>query len=495
MVCSENRKCIWGTYLRIILILLLLVLRCSLHIADTGSGTNTGNGIVIGTILDMSGLPAQNTEVTLIPELYNPVLNDSLPDSLSTLTDSDGKYRIIAGDSGVYNIQANHRAENTALLIQHVEVTTDITLVPRDSLKETGVIRFSLPDSVKSGYIYIPGTLLKAAIDSTSLVNGFVIISAVPSAIIPAVNYIPENSAEPVLLEKEISVESGDTAKISNDEPYEMTEQFFFEHFDDSGFVERGWYDMTNLKLSTVEHVEGSKSSAEYLFKTGSDVTTPSSVIRTLFTETESVYVSFYIKYSENWVGSGTQASTSSFVILTNEDDKWAGPGRNPLMIAFRYANGKCAVHLQDSKNIDTANIDVDLSNVTEYRAVAGCNGNCDGYGEGDCTNDGTYYVNNKAWITEKDYFTDLPGPLYKNDWHHIEIFIKLNSLQGDKGVADGIIMHWYDGKLLMNHDHVMMRTGKYKSIKFNQFMIVPFIKDGSPVDQTFWVDNLTVGR
>jgi hypothetical protein len=38
-----------------------------------------------------------------------------------------------------------------------------------------------------------------------------------------------------------------------------------------------------------------------------------------------------------------------------------------------------------------------------------------------------------------------------------------------------------------------MLRTGQYPDMKFNQFMIAPWIGDGSPVDQTFWVDDLTI--
>jgi len=44
-----------------------------------------------------------------------------------------------------------------------------------------------------------------------------------------------------------------------------------------------------------------------------------------------------------------------------------------------------------------------------------------------------------------------------------------------------------------MNYTNVVMRTGQYPDMKFNQFVIAPWIGDGSPVDQTFWVDNLTV--
>jgi hypothetical protein len=29
--------------------------------------------------------------------------------------------------------------------------------------------------------------------------------------------------------------------------------------------------------------------------------------------------------------------------------------------------------------------------------------------------------------------------------------------------------------------------------MKFNQMLLLPFIGDGSPVDQTFWIDDLTL--
>ena len=37
------------------------------------------------------------------------------------------------------------------------------------------------------------------------------------------------------------------------------------------------------------------------------------------------------------------------------------------------------------------------------------------------------------------------------------------------------------------------MRTGENPDMKFNQFLIAPYIGDGSPVEQTMWIDNLTV--
>jgi len=150
--------------------------------------------------------------------------------------------------------------------------------------------------------------------------------------------------------------------------------------------------------------------------------------------------------------------------------------------------------NIQDGQNIDESRIGQDLTNVTERRAVAGCNGTLnDGYTIVSCYPVGSVHSNGKLWKTTDIYFQDTPGPYYKNDWHFIEAYFKLNRLSGGKGQPDGIIRYWYDGALAIERTNVIMRTGTHPSMKFNQFLIGPWIGDGSPVDQTFWIDNLTV--
>jgi hypothetical protein len=39
----------------------------------------------------------------------------------------------------------------------------------------------------------------------------------------------------------------------------------------------------------------------------------------------------------------------------------------------------------------------------------------------------------------------------------------------------------------------VLLRTGARASMQFNQFVIAPYIGDGSPVTQSMWIDNLSV--
>ena len=46
---------------------------------------------------------------------------------------------------------------------------------------------------------------------------------------------------------------------------------------------------------------------------------------------------------------------------------------------------------------------------------------------------------------------------------------------------------------MVISSDRVLLRTGQHPEMRFNQFLMTPYIGDGSPVDQTLWVDDLTV--
>ena len=39
----------------------------------------------------------------------------------------------------------------------------------------------------------------------------------------------------------------------------------------------------------------------------------------------------------------------------------------------------------------------------------------------------------------------------------------------------------------------MLMRTGANPDMRFNQFIVAPYIGDDSPVDQVMWVDDLVV--
>lgn len=267
----------------------------------------------------------------------------------------------------------------------------------------------------------------------------------------------------------------------------------FEESFEDTDFSSRGWYDSSGGVLSDVEYAPDSTKSFECKFLLSETVCTGGTPSRHPFTETESAHISYYVKYSSNWEGSNRSYQPHEFLLLTNVDSSYWGPSVSHLTAYIEQNEGTPRLQITDALNIDTTQINQDLTGITEQRGVSGCNGDSDGHGNGDCWGSGSDWRNEKIWLASGVYFQDSPGAYYKNDWHHIEAYFKLNSISGGIGVADGIIQYWYDGELLIDHNDVMMRTGQYPSMMFNQFLVMPYIGDGAPVEQIMWVDNLVV--
>jgi len=267
--------------------------------------------------------------------------------------------------------------------------------------------------------------------------------------------------------------------------PPEPTASLFSESFEDNSFSSRGWYDNTNLQLSTVEHIPGSKSSVQFLFNTGAITPASGPAIRHLFDGSDSIYVSYYVKYSSNWVGSNHDYHPHEFFIMTNIDGAYDGMGSTHLTVYVEQNVLRPLLNLQDSDNIDTKNIGNDLVGQTEIRAVGGCNGDSDGHGNGDCYQSGQWR-NDKHWLYNSAVIT-------VGAWHKVEAYFKLNTISGGIGQQDGIMQYWLDGNQLMDYHDIVFRTGQHPGMKFNQFIIAPYIGDGSPVTQTFWVDDLTV--
>jgi hypothetical protein len=274
--------------------------------------------------------------------------------------------------------------------------------------------------------------------------------------------------------------------------PSAQTTIFFQESFEDTSFASRGWYDSSTVSaLTMTEKYSGSRSFQCSFSVGGTKCFSPG---RHLFAATDSVYVSYYIKHTANWVGSGRAYHPHMFNFVTTLDGSYVGPAYTHLTANVEENDGFPVLAIVDAKNIDEARVGQDLTNVTEMRAVAGCNGDSDGHGAGDCYRSGSVHFNGKAWRPSRAYFDNNPGSAtYKGDWHLVEALYRLNSLAVGKNVRDGVIRYWYDGSLIIDHSNVVMRTGAHPTMKFNQFLLLPFIGDGSPIDQTFWIDDLVV--
>ena len=271
----------------------------------------------------------------------------------------------------------------------------------------------------------------------------------------------------------------------------------FTEGFEDNAFASRGWYDNTSMVTTTAQHLPTGTSAAEMHFTVGSTIPVQGTSARHLFAATPTLYVSYWVKYSSNWVGSGHPYHPHEFLILSDQDGDWDGPSVDWLTayIEQSYQNGGIPrLALQDNKAINTSYgaPPINLVGVTESRSVAGCNGVVEANVVTTCFNMPPWY-NDKELLAPQVWFQPTPGPGYKGDWNHVEVYLQLNSVVGGLGVADGVMQYWFNGTLVIDRHDILFRTGARPTIQFHQFMIAPYIGDGSPVDQYMWIDDLTV--
>jgi len=272
----------------------------------------------------------------------------------------------------------------------------------------------------------------------------------------------------------------------------------FQEDFENNAFAARGWYDNTAMALTTAQHIAGSTHALELHFPAGSTTPVQGGPARHLFQATPTLYVSYWVKYSDNWVGSGQPFHPHEFLVLSDRDGDYMNPSNAWLAayIEHNYQNGGTPrLSMQDNMaiNLSYGTVPNDLINVTENRSTSGCNGVAEPNVHTSC-----YY--NPPWYNDKEisaasvWFQPTPGPGYKGNWNHVEVYLQLNSVVGGVGVPDGVMQYWFNSALAIDRHDILWRTGARATLQFHQFLIAPYIGNGgSPVDQSMWVDDLAV--
>jgi uncharacterized protein YjdB len=271
----------------------------------------------------------------------------------------------------------------------------------------------------------------------------------------------------------------------------------FQEGFEDANLSSRSWYDNTSVLLSTTEHTGvGSTSSAQYHFLAGATTPTTGGAQRHKFTASNSVYISYNLKYTANWVGSNQLYHPHEIYVMSSMDGDYDGPSDAwmTLYLEHSYQNGgKPRLMMQDNKAVNSSlgTPPYNLVGVTENRSTGGCNGMAETNMASECFMQG-YWFNDKS-ILGPVVLQPVPGPGYKNDWNFVEAYFQLNTVVGGIGLADGVMQYWFNGTLIIDRHDILYRTGARPNLQFNQFLIAPYIGDGSPVDQSMFIDNLTV--
>jgi len=250
------------------------------------------------------------------------------------------------------------------------------------------------------------------------------------------------------------------------------------------------------MPITSTQHITGSTSALELHYSVGT-VTPFGAPARHLFQPTPTLYISYWVKYSANWVGAGNPYHPHEFMAMSDQDAIYANPSDTwlALYLEQNYQNGGYPrMSMQDNKVINTSygTPPINLIGVTENRSTSGCNGVMEPNVHTSCYVNPPWY-NDKEFQATQVWFQPAPGPGYKGDWNHVEAYYQLNSVVGGIGQPDGVMQYWFNGTLAIDRHDVLYRTGASPTVQFNQFLIAPYMSVGSPVDQYTWVDNLIV--
>lgn len=271
-----------------------------------------------------------------------------------------------------------------------------------------------------------------------------------------------------------------------------QAQELVFERFEDTNFSSRGWYD-GSMNISTDDCPSCPGNNALLVtFVTGASTPSGSNGMRILFTPTDSIMLSYWVKYSSNWQGSGDPFHPHEFLIMTTLSPPFVGPGFVELgaYVEHNVENGVGIpmIRAQDSENIDQSQINVDLIGITENRSVHGCNGspNAATITSLDCYASGSIFLNGAGWSPPASSINITDG-----QWHFVEAFFTLNTITNGIGNSDGYILYRVDNQVIMDFPSVMLRTGEHPTMQFNQLFVGFYIGSGSPIAQSVAVDDL----
>jgi hypothetical protein len=237
----------------------------------------------------------------------------------------------------------------------------------------------------------------------------------------------------------------------------------FTESFEDAKLLERGWYDGAKFRITPAKPFAG-QGAIEYEWTAGATTPGSSSGLRRIFPASETVYLKVHIRLSPGWGWTERGYHPHLMHFLTTENGPYAGPAATHLTVYIEPWNGRLRLAAQDIQNKDQPH------GLTQGPLKGGFNG--------------------RMFDSDAVLFNDA-------EWHCVEVLYRLNTLDlaADKPNRDGIVRGWFDGKLVIDHSDVVLRSTDFPDMKFNQFLLTPYFGPGLlPHAQTLWIDELTVG-
>lgn len=268
----------------------------------------------------------------------------------------------------------------------------------------------------------------------------------------------------------------------------------FSESFEDNNWSTRGWYDGTDsVGVQSGGHIG---NALRWSWSSGASQPTGFSTIRNSFAQTDELFIEYYIKFDSGWRGSGLNYHPHMIHLLSTDDGIWQGLSRtnNSIYLEAITDTGSPynivpTIATQDYLRTNTSfgMPPNNLVAITETRSAYHCNTPASLSGAtGVCYNDGGGWYSANMW--------DSPEIIIDRDqWTKVEAYFRKNTFGGGVANFDGLMRMWINDELAIDANTVLYAANAYSGTRWDKIVLAPWIGDGSPIDQSMWLDEFKI--
>jgi hypothetical protein len=179
-------------------------------VAGRGGGAETTDGRIVAA----AGM-AQGVRVRLVPVDYDPVSAGTFPDSLSSVTDAEGRYSFAGIPEGRYNLEATQPQDGTRLFMTGIVIDRDGSrTLPTSALAKPGHLRLTWEGS-HYGLLYMRGTTWLRRIPSAEIEKPTLVLDSLPAGRLPPLHWSRTASDTSVPITDSVTIAPADTADWS----------------------------------------------------------------------------------------------------------------------------------------------------------------------------------------------------------------------------------------------------------------------------------------
>jgi hypothetical protein len=179
-------------------------------VAGRGGGAETTDGRIVAA----AGM-AQGVRVRLVPVDFDPLAAGSFPDSLSAVTDSEGRYTFTGIPEGRYNLEAMQPLDGTRLFLAGLAIDRKGSgTLPTAALAGPGKLRLAWEGS-HYGYLYMRGTTMLRRIRTEEIEEPILVLDSLPAGKLPPLQWSRTPSDAALRITDSLAITPTETADWS----------------------------------------------------------------------------------------------------------------------------------------------------------------------------------------------------------------------------------------------------------------------------------------